>query len=87
MKSHSWKERYITSLKEEFTVKDISKICNCSVAKAMIIRKNAIELIKDNCPDYTPPNVRIDAEAVFAVTGHNSDYYLKKMKAEKLAAD
>ena len=87
MQKYTYREKLLISLKEMLTIKDICILNDCSTLKAMEIRKRAIEHRQKENPDYDPPYVRIDAEAVFAVIGHDSNYYLKKMKLEKIALE
>lgn len=83
----SWKDRYVESLKEYLTVNGIKRLRNVSTCDALEIRRKAIELLRANSndPNFEEPKTKVDIEAVFAVTGHDQEYYYKKMIAERKA--
>ena len=82
-----WKQRYLISLKEDLTIVDIKILRGVSTSVALEIRKNAIEHMEKefNGKVFIKPKTKVSAEAVFAVTGHDEEYYLKKMMAERKA--
>ena len=83
----SWKQKYLICLKEQLTIIDIKKLRGASTDTALQIRKNAIDYMKKsfNGENFIEPKIKVDTEAVFAVTGHDQDYYLKKMMDERKA--
>ena len=87
MTAYSWRERYLESLKEYLTIEGIKKLCNVSTCEAVNIRKKSVDYLKSqsNDPNFEEPKQKVDIEAIFAVTGHDSDYYYKKMIAERKA--
>ena len=81
----SWKERYLISLKEEFTILDIMKLRSCGNPRATKIRKQAICYCLEN---EIPLEVqKVPAIAVFEVTGCDVDYYYKKACQEAKSFD
>lgn len=83
----TWKEKYLICLKEQLTIIDIMKLRDVSSEKAVEIRKQAMDYLKEtnNSDSFVKPKTKVDTLAVFAVTEHNEDYYLKKMMAERKA--
>ncbi|MBQ0036008.1 MAG: hypothetical protein KBT35_03710 [Firmicutes bacterium] len=83
----SWNQRYRVSIQENVTVKDICVLCGVSTQNALNIRHKAIDYLKENFrgKEFLEPKSKVDIEAVFAVTGKDSDYYYRKMLAERKA--
>lgn len=72
----SWKEKYVLSLKESYTLKDIMMLRNCGMPTAREIRKNAIKYCLENNLEYSTKSV--PSEAVHHATGKNIEYYYQK---------
>ena len=83
----SWNQRYRVSIQENVTVKDICVLCGVSTQNALNIRHKAIDYLKENFrgKEFLEPKSKVDIEAVFALTGKDSDYYYRKMLAERKA--
>lgn len=80
-----WRNRYLLCLKEYLTIKDIMVIRKTSTTVAIEIRKQAIDYLLEQDSNYIPPKTKVPTEAVLAVTGHDQEYYYKKMQDERKA--
>lgn len=87
-KPKTWREKFLICLKEELTINDIKDLRDVSTQTALDIRALAIDHLKDMSNDimFVAPKTKIDTEAVFAVTGHDKDYYYHKMLDERKAS-
>ncbi|OUN37701.1 hypothetical protein B5E87_11240 [Massilimicrobiota sp. An142] len=79
----NWKEKYILSLKEEFSIKEIMLLRECGAPKARQLREEALNYCISHHISFNA-NQKIPAEALFAITGKNIDFYKQKMVAESL---
>ena len=79
----TWKDRYLLSLKEELTIKEMMLLLDCGEPRAVKIR--------DDCRAYCVANDiifflrKIPTESIFAVTNKDIDYYYDKMLKESRA--
>lgn len=79
----SWKEKYLLSLNETLTLKQIMLLRSCGMPKARKLRQEVIEY----CLIH---NIKIESkgipsEVLFEITGLNVQYYFDKMQKEILA--
>lgn len=83
----TWREKYLICLKEQLTIVDIKYLREASSDTALDIRSKAIEYMRKEFKgeNFIEPKTKVNTEAVFAVTGHDEEYYYKKMLAERKA--
>ncbi len=80
LKKLTWKEKYILSLSENMSLKDIMRLRDIGQPTAIKIRNKAIEYCIRNGIEF---NTRlVPTEAVLIVTGHDIQYYYDKMVLE-----
>ena len=80
IKQLSWSEKYMLSLTEEMTGKDIMKLRGVSFSKAQTIRNKAVEYCLIH--DIEIGAKKVPTEVVLIVTGHDINYYYEKMLLE-----
>lgn len=85
MKRESWKERYLLSLTEEMSAKDIMRLRGVNNKEALRIRKESIEYCKKN--GIRIVGQKVPTEAVLKVTGKDIDYYYSRMLLEQKAKE
>lgn len=79
----TWKDRYLISISEDCTIKDIMLLRNCGEPTATKIR--------DDCRDYCIANDiefnmrKIPTCSVLAVTNKDIEYYYNQMMLESRA--
>lgn len=81
----TWREKYITSLEEELNSTQIMMLRGVNKKEALRIRKEALLYCRNN--GISVVGQKVPAEAVFAVTGKNIDYYHSKMQLEAKAKE
>lgn len=79
----SWKEKYILSLKENLTLKDIMLLRDVNQKVASDIRNKAIHYCISN--DIQLYSKAVPSEAVLIVTKKDINYYYNKMILESKA--
>lgn len=76
----SYKDRYLLSISETLSVKEISLLLGVGSASASKIRSKALNYCIDNdIPLYTQ---QVPTEAVLIVAGKSIDYYFNKYMLE-----
>ncbi len=81
-KKTSWKDKYLLSISETLSLKDIEKLCDVG-SKASDIRKQALDYcILNDIPIYTR---YVPTEAVLAIINHDIEYYYNRMCLENRA--
>lgn len=80
MKKISWYEKYLLTLEESLTIKEIMNLRGVGQSTAVEIRKQAIEFCLMN-------NIFVGAQktptmAVLQVTGYSQEYYYNQMLKE-----
>lgn len=82
-KKISWKDKYLLSISETLSLKDIEKLCDVGSSKASDIRKKALDYcILNDIPIYTR---YVPTEAVLAIINHDIEYYYNRMCLENRA--
>ncbi|WP_294561864.1 hypothetical protein [uncultured Traorella sp.] len=82
-KKTSWKDKYLLSISETLSLKDIEKLCDVGSSKASDIRKQALDYcILNDIPIYTR---YVPTEAVLAIINHDIEYYYNRMCLENRA--
>lgn len=76
----SWADKYLLSLQEEVTYREIMQLRSCGHQTALEIRKKAIEYCIENSIEYSMR--KVPTIAVLKVIGHDIDYYYEKMIQE-----
>lgn len=80
--SVKWLEKYLLSLEDFLSQRDIMKLFSCTQSRANAIRQKAIEYCLINDIYYYS---KVPSEAVFEVTGKDSNYFYDKAVKEKQA--
>jgi len=79
-KKLTWSEKYILSISEYLSIKQIMALRDVGQPAAINIRRRALAYCARNGIEF---NTRlVPTEAVLAVTGHDSEYYYQKMLQE-----
>lgn len=76
----SWRDKYVLSISESLSNKEISMLCGVGETKASYIRRKAEQYCIEN--DIPLMGKRIPTEAVLAVINHDIDYYSHRMQLE-----
>ena len=79
-KQLTWSEKYILSISEYLSIKQIMALREIGQPSASKIRKRAVAYCVENGIEFTTR--LIPTEAVLAVTGRDSEYYFQKMLQE-----
>ena len=83
IKKLSWSDKYLLSLKEEFTLKEIAQLRDVGLSSASRIRQEAINYCLKN--DIPIVSRFVPSIAVLEVTKKGIDYYYDKMILERKA--
>ena len=82
-KKISWKDKYLLSISETLSLKDIANLCDVGISKASDIRKQALDYcILNDIPIYTR---HVPTEAVLAVINRDIEYFYNRMCLENRA--
>lgn len=82
-KKLSWNQRYLISISECMTSKDIMNLLDINQRVALSVRKQAIDYCLTN--DIEMYGSKVPTEAVLKVSGKTIDYYYNKMLLENKA--
>ncbi len=83
--SLTWRDRYLLSISEEMTVKDIMALRNVGQATALKIRQKAIDYCLVNNIDLM--GIKVPTIAVHEATKLDIEYYYQKMLLEARAKE
>ncbi len=85
MYSCTWKERYLLSLTEEMTAKQIMQLRGVNRKEALKIRLEALEYCRKN--GIKVIGKKVPTDAILKTTGKDVNYYYTKMEMEAKAKE